>query len=85
MRLLRYTAVVVSFLVGWIGIAVVVRNWMAELIPGDYGDAYRQYGYPSEHNVLTDWLAFPGSVIGLPGGILLAYLSLVLLKPKGEK
>ena len=85
MKLIGYTAGVVSFLVGWIGVAVFVNQWMAELIPGDYGDAYRQYGYPSEHNVLTDWLELPGSVLGLPAGILLAYLSLVVLKRKGEK
>ena len=85
MKLIGYTAVVVSFLVGWIGVAVFVRGCMAELFPGDYGDAYVQYGYPSERNVLSDWLELPGSALGLPAGMLLAYLCLVLLRSKSDK
>jgi hypothetical protein len=80
MKLIRYTAVLVSFLVGWIGVAVLVRHCMTELFPGDYGDLYVQYGYPSEHHVLTDWLELPGSVLGLPVGCLLAYLTAAVLK-----
>ena len=84
MKLISYAALVVSFLAGWIGVAVLVRRWMAEAFPGDFGDAYVQYGYPSERNVLTDWIQLPGSVLGLPAGILLAYLCLVLLRRKTD-
>ena len=85
MKLISYTSMVVAFLVGWIGVAVLVRHWMAEVFPGDYGDAYVQYGYASERNPLTDWLQLPGSVLGLPAGILLAYLSFVIFKRKDDK
>ncbi len=80
MKALRYATVVVSFLVGWIGVAVLVSRWMAEIFPGDYGDTYRQYGYPSERHALTDWLESPGSVLGLPAGVFLAYASFWILK-----
>jgi hypothetical protein len=85
MKLIRYTSTLIAFLVGWIGVAVLVRHWMAEAFPGDYGDAYVQYGYASERNVLTDWLQLPGSVLGLPAGIVLAYLSFVILKRNDEQ
>ncbi len=85
MKYLSYAAVVVSFLLGWIGVAVIVRHWMADVFPGEYGDAYRQYGYPSEGNALTNWLDLPGSVLGLPAGIFLAYVCLVILRRKDAK
>lgn len=80
MKLIRYTLMVVAFLIGWIGVAVLVRHWMAEMFPGDYGDAYVRYGYASERHVLTDWLELPGSMLGLPVGGFLAYLMAVVLK-----
>ncbi len=80
MKLIGYSAVALSFLVGWIGVAVVVRHWMAEALPGDYGDLYVQYGYPSQRHVLTDWLELPGSVLGLPVGCFLAYMMAAGLK-----
>ncbi len=74
MRLISYTAVAVSFRVGWIGVALLVRHGLAEAIPGDYGDMY------GERHVLTDWLELPGSVLGLPAGCFLAYLVATVLK-----
>ncbi len=85
MKLIGYTAVAVSFLVGWIGVALLVRHWMAEVLPGEYGDLYVQYGYASERHVLTDWLELPGSVLGLPVGCLLAYLIAAGLKRNDPK
>jgi hypothetical protein len=76
MRRVRYTAIVVSFLVGWIGVAVLVRHWMAELLPGDYGDM------SGERQVLTDWLELPGCVLGLPVGWFLAYVMSAVPKRK---
>ncbi len=85
MKLIGYTTVAVSFLAGWIGVALLVRHWLAEVLPGDYGDLYVQYGYASERHVLTDWLELPGSVIGLPVGCLLACLMAAVLKRKDAR
>ena len=75
MKFLRYSAVVIAFLVGWIGVAVFIDGFIKELIPEPYAD----------RNVLLDWLQSPGSVVGLPVGCLLAYICSESLKRKGER
>ncbi len=63
-KFVAYSATVCAFLVGWIGVALLVRKAMADLLPGDYG----------EPNWLVDWLELPGCVLGLPVGVFLAWL-----------
>ncbi len=73
MKLIRYTVVVLSFLVGWIGVGVVVSHCMFNLGLTD----------TRERHVLTDWLS--GSLLGLPVGIFLAYVMDAGLKDKYGK
>lgn len=77
MKLIGYTAVVIGFLVGWIGVAILVRRFINETMPGilDYG----------QHNILVDWLTLPGSVLGLPVGYFLAYMMAWGLKRNDPK
>ncbi len=62
MKLIGHAVVVLSFLVGWIGVGAVVSHCMFNL--GLMGT--------SERHVLTDWIS--GSLLGLPAGIFLAYV-----------
>jgi hypothetical protein len=36
-------------------------------------------------NVMVDWLMSPGSVVGLPAGIFVAYIIAAALKSKGAR
>ncbi len=73
MKLIRYTVVVLSFLVGGIGVGVVVSDCMFNLGLTD----------TRERHVLTDWLQ--GSLLGLPVGIFLAYVMDAGFKGKDGK
>jgi hypothetical protein len=55
MKFIRYVAAFVGFLVGWIGVAILVGLLMAALFPGP--GAY--------HNVLGDWRSWPGGILGV--------------------
>ncbi len=76
MKFLGYTAVVVGFLVGWIGVAIAFRRVWIEMLPDEGSEHY---------SVLMDWLGTPGCVLGLPVGILVAYLVAAAVKSKGAR
>jgi len=76
MRFLGYGAVVIGFLVGWVGVAVAFRRFWIEVLPDEGSDHY---------NVMVDWLGSPGSVVGLPVGIFVAYVIAAALKSKAAR
>ena len=76
MKYLGYSAVVIGFLVGWVGVAIAFRRFWIEMLPDERSD---------HHNVMVDWLVSPGSVVGLPVGIFVAYIIAAALKSKGAR
>ena len=76
MKYLGYSAVVIGFLVGWIGVAIAFRSFWIEILPDEGSDHY---------NVMVDWLMSPGCVVGLPVGIFVAYIIAAALKGKGAR
>jgi hypothetical protein len=76
MKCLGYSAVVIGFLVGWIGVAIAFRRFWIEMLPDEGSNHY---------NVMVDWLGSPGSIVGLPVGILVAYIIAAALKSKGAR
>ena len=76
MKCLGYSAVVIGFLVGWVGVAIAFRRFWIEMLPDEGSNHY---------NVMVDWLGSPGSVVGLPVGIFVAYIIAAALKSKAVK
>jgi hypothetical protein len=76
MKFLGYSAVVIGFLVGWVGVAIAFQRFWIEVLPDEGSDHY---------NVMVAWLMSPGSVVGLPVGIFVAYIIAVALKSKGAR
>jgi len=72
MKFFRYIAAFIGFLVGWIGVAILVGLLMARLFPGPGTD----------HNVLGDWRSWPGSLLGVFAGYWL--FRLLAGVPKGK-
>jgi hypothetical protein len=76
MKYLGYSAVVIGFLVGWIGVAIAFRSFWIEMLPDEGSEHY---------SVMVDWLGSPGCVLGLPVGMFVAYLIAAALKSKGAR
>ncbi len=76
MKYLGYSAVVIGFLVGWVGVAIAFRRFWIEMLPDEASNHY---------NVMVDWLGSPGCVVGLPVGIVVAYIIAAVLKSKGAR
>jgi hypothetical protein len=77
MKFVCYSAVVIGFLVGWVGTAIFVDRFIKELIPESYAE--------ETVTVTVGWLQSPGSVLGLPVGGSLAYIIAAVLKRKGAR
>jgi hypothetical protein len=54
-KIIRYIAAFVGFLLGWVGTAILVGLLVAAVFPGPGID----------HNVLGDWRSWPGSLLGV--------------------
>jgi len=76
MKYFGYCAVVVGFLFGWIGVAIAFRGFWIEILPDEASNHY---------NGMVDWLGSPGSVVGLPVGIVVAYIIAAILKSRGAR
>jgi len=55
MKFIRFTLAFIGFLVGWIGVAILIGLLMSRLFPGTGTD----------HNVFGDWRSWPGGVLGV--------------------
>ncbi len=76
LKFLGYSVVVIGFLVGWVGVAIAFRRFWIELLPDEGSNHY---------NVMADWLMSPGSLVGLPVGIIVAYIIASALRSKGAR
>ena len=72
MKLLRYTAALTAFALGWLIVAGLVMVLLGLVFPSGGTD----------HNVLGDWRSYPGTVLGILFGY---WLFRFIATPRGKQ